>query len=92
MLQSAVRSVDVVARYGGEEFVIVLPETALAGAIAFAERIRELIEERDFQHAQGNALRLTASIGVACYPLPGLETVEDLLAKADRRCTAPGRT
>ncbi|MBK6486681.1 MAG: diguanylate cyclase [Gemmatimonadetes bacterium] len=94
LLQSAVRSVDVVARYGGKEFVLVLPETALAGAIAFAERIRELIEERDFQHAQGNALRLTASIGVACYPLPGLETVEDLLAKADQalyRAKAEGR-
>jgi len=94
MLTSAVRSVDVVARYGGEEFVIALPETALPGATAFAERVRELIEERDFQHAGGSALRLTASVGVACYPFPGLETVEDLLAKADQalyRAKAEGR-
>lgn len=94
LLQSAVRSVDVVARYGGEEFVIALPETSLAGATAFAERIRELIEERGFSHTGDRELHLTASVGVACYPSPGLETVEDLLSKADQalyRAKAEGR-
>jgi two-component system cell cycle response regulator len=94
LLQSAVRSVDVVARYGGEEFVIALPETGLAGATAFAERIRELVEAHTFAHAGGSDLRLTASIGVASFPSPGLETVEDLLAKADQalyRAKAEGR-
>ncbi len=94
LLQRAVRSVDVVARYGGEEFVIVLPETGLTGATTFADRIRELVEEHTFAHAGGSDLRLTASIGVASYPSPGLETVEDLLAKADQalyRAKAEGR-
>jgi len=94
LLQRAVRSVDVVARYGGEEFVIALPETGLAGATAFAERIRELVEEHTFAHAGGSDLRLTTSVGVASYPSPGLETVEDLLAKADQalyRAKAEGR-
>lgn len=94
LLQSAVRSVDVVARYGGEEFVIALPETGLMGATVFAERIRELIEEHRFSHAGGSELHLTASVGVACYPSPGLETVEDLLATADQalyRAKAEGR-
>ena len=44
-LAKEARSVDLVARYGGEEFVVVLPETALAGAMTFAERIRVHIEE-----------------------------------------------
>jgi two-component system, cell cycle response regulator len=94
LLQRAVRSVDVVARYGGEEFVIALPETGLMGATVFAERIRELIEEHRFSHAGGSELHLTASVGVACYPSPGLETVEDLLATADQalyRAKAEGR-
>jgi two-component system, cell cycle response regulator len=94
LLQSAVRSVDVVARYGGEEFVIALPETGLAGATAFAERIRELVEEHTFAHAGGSDLRLTASVGVASFPSPGIESVEDLLAKADQalyRAKADGR-
>ena len=94
LLQSAVRTVDVVARYGGEEFVIALPETGVVGATIFAERVRELIEEHEFSHAGGKALHLTASVGVATYPSPGLETVEDLLGKADQglyRAKAEGR-
>jgi two-component system, cell cycle response regulator len=94
LLQSAVRSVDVVARYGGEEFVIALPETGLPGATVFAERVREIIEEYRFSHAGGSELHLTASVGVASYPSPGLDTVEDLLAKADQalyRAKAEGR-
>lgn len=95
LLQRAVRSVDVVARYGGEEFVIVLPETGAVGAASFAERIRELVEAHPFvQSADGAALRITASIGVATFPSPGLQTVEDLLARADQalyRAKAEGR-
>ena len=95
LLQRAVRSVDVVARYGGEEFVIVLPETGAVGAASFAERIRELVEAHPFvQSPEGGSLRITTSIGVATFPSPGLQTVEDLLAKADQalyRAKAEGR-
>jgi two-component system cell cycle response regulator len=95
LLQRAVRSVDVVARYGGEEFVIVLPETGAVGAASFAERIRELVEAHPFvQSPEGVALNITTSIGVATFPSPGLQTVEDLLARADQalyRAKAEGR-
>ena len=94
LLQRAVRSVDVVARYGGEEFVIVLPETGTGGATTFAERIREVIEQHPFLYGSGGELRLTVSVGVAVFPAPGLETVEDFLARADQalyRAKAEGR-
>jgi len=94
LLQGAVRSVDVVARYGGEEFVIALPETGEAGATTFAERVREMIEAHPFTYNGDSELQLTASIGVASYPSPGMETVEDLLARADQalyRAKAEGR-
>ncbi len=95
LLQRAVRAVDVVARYGGEEFVIVLPETGAVGAASFAERIRELVEAKTFvQTADGTGLRITASIGVSTFPSPGVQTVEDLLARADQalyRAKAEGR-
>jgi two-component system cell cycle response regulator len=98
LLQHAVRSVDVVARYGGEEFVIVLPETAEGGAVAFAERIRERIEQQPFAviGAEGSSggLRLTASIGVATFPSVRVDTAEDLFAQADAalyRAKADGR-
>lgn len=93
-LQGAVRSVDVVARYGGEEFVVVLPETGAAGASAFAERLREGVESHAFSRGGGQTLQLTASIGVATFPSPGIESVDDLLAAADQalyRAKAEGR-
>jgi two-component system cell cycle response regulator len=96
LLQHAVRSVDVVARYGGEEFVIVLPETAEVGAVAFAERIRERIEAHDFPvaGAPGPGMHLTGSIGVATFPSPRVDSAEDLFMQADAalyRAKAEGR-
>jgi len=83
LLQRAVRTVDLVARYGGEEFVIVLPETGKQGAIAFAERIRDRLASHRFTIAGSQEIRVTASFGVATYPSPGLDSVEDLFRAAD---------
>ena len=94
LLQNAVRSVDVVARYGGEEFVIVLPETSEEGGVVFADRIRERVEAEVFGQAEKVKLKLTASIGVANFPSPRVESVEDLFARADAalyRAKADGR-
>ncbi|MDA1080275.1 MAG: diguanylate cyclase [Gemmatimonadetes bacterium] len=82
LLQESVRSVDFVARYGGEEFVVVLPETEAPGAVKFAERMRERIAATAFVSDRGS-VRITASIGVASYPLGDVHTVDDLFARAD---------
>ncbi|HEX7123190.1 MAG TPA: GGDEF domain-containing protein, partial [Gemmatimonadaceae bacterium] len=87
-------AVDLVARYGGEEFVVVLPETGPSGAAAFAERLRELFEAHAFAEQRGSPVRLTTSIGVATFPGPGVESVEDLFAAADQalyRAKSEGR-
>lgn len=83
LLQRAGRSVDTVARYGGEEFIVVLPETGMQGAVAFAERLRERLATQGFPIAGGHEVHITASIGVATYPAPQIESVEDLLRAAD---------
>jgi two-component system cell cycle response regulator len=83
ILQAGVRSVDLVARYGGEEFVVVLPETAEAGAVAFAERLRERVAANHFVSGERLELRMTLSIGVACFPAPRVDSGDDLLARAD---------
>ena len=94
ILATTARSVDLVARYGGEEFVVVLPETASEGAVAFAERIRERIEGHVFGSGERTQVRLTTSIGVATFPSARVESVEDLFARADAalyRAKAEGR-
>ena len=42
-LRSGVRASDFAGRWGGEEFVLLLPDTDAAGAVALAEKLRELI-------------------------------------------------
>lgn len=79
-LESNSRSHDVVARYGGEEFSVILPETPSAGATAFAEKIRQAIEELRF--GADNSQLLTVSVGVASLSSL-VRTPESLVALAD---------
>lgn len=75
------REVDLPGRIGGEEFAILLPQTSLAGAAALAERIRTAFANERLTSERGEALRATASFGVAVYPLAG--SASALLADAD---------
>lgn len=62
ILRESARGRDVVARYGGEEFAVLLPQTDLAHALLFAERVRETVAA----HAElPHGVRVTASFGVA---------------------------
>jgi diguanylate cyclase (GGDEF)-like protein len=66
VLRDASREVDIPARYGGEEMAVILPHTNLAGAYAIAERLRRAIQTLSIPTGDGhNALRITASFGVA---------------------------
>ena len=72
---------DHCGRLGGEEFAILMPETDVAGAKAFAERLCAAIRELRFE-AAGQAFGVSASIGVAA--LTGADDgVAALLARAD---------
>jgi two-component system, cell cycle response regulator len=74
---------DWVARYGGEEFVIVLPETAAAGALQVAEKLRIATQAQHFMTRAG-VVRATTSLGIAaCQGIHGPATPDDLLALAD---------
>lgn len=82
VLKRHTRVEDVACRYGGEEFLVVLPACPVDDAYSKAEAIREAIAQLHV-FARGIALpRITASLGVACYPEDG-ERMEDLIAEAD---------
>lgn len=70
VLKRIKRDTDIVGRFGGEEFVIVCEHTDEAGARNLAERIRRELEGTTFQTELG-PLSVTASIGVATFPVAG---------------------
>jgi two-component system cell cycle response regulator len=82
LLREEVRSVDIAGRYGGEEFVVGLPNTAEDGGLVFAERLRQRVADHPFAIGQ-ETLRVTVSIGVAAFPGEGLQSLVDLLSRAD---------
>jgi len=93
LIKKHLRSYDVAARYGGEEFVAVLPETPLDEAMAVAERIRVAIQQLSFPNKL-MTLKITISLGVATFPMPGLDSIDDIIRVADEalyRAKAEGR-
>jgi two-component system cell cycle response regulator len=85
LMSSSRKDIDWTVRYGGEEFLIVLPETGLMAAIAFAENMRAAIAAHPFE-AVGAALRVTASFGVTGFESVGAQQeggVDRLIACAD---------
>ncbi|MBW4051173.1 MAG: diguanylate cyclase [Proteobacteria bacterium] len=82
VLKRHTRAEDVACRYGGEEFLVVLTDCAVDDAYSKGEAIREAIAQLHV-FSRGIALpRITASLGIACYPQDG-ERTEDLIAGAD---------
>ncbi len=73
------REIDFAARYGGEEFTVILPETDLSGAVLVAERLRKRIAETKL----GTIGQITASVGVANYPM-NATSKEELIRVADK--------
>ena len=82
VILSSIRDTDAVARYGGDEFVIVLPDTEIELAGTVAERIRERIARHYFNAGRNLKLTLTASFGVAAFPLHA-SSPQQLIALAD---------
>lgn len=64
IIREQVRTIDIVARYGGEEFTVILLQSAETRAMEIAERIRNRIERQPYLKDDGEAINLTASIGV----------------------------
>ena len=76
------RLIDFAFRYGGDEFVVLLPQTSKDNALVVAKRLHKLIREATWLKGEGLNVHITASIGVAAYPVDS-KTKVDLLHLAD---------
>ncbi|MBI5344008.1 MAG: GGDEF domain-containing protein, partial [Deltaproteobacteria bacterium] len=83
ILLQCVREVDTVVRYGGDEYVVVLIDADYNTGFTVADRIRATIETHSFLTNEGHDLRITASLGVATYPVHTRDKHE-LLKMADK--------
>ena len=94
LLQGMTRQgVDAVVRYGGEEFLLILPVTALPGASALAERLREAFAASSFT-VDGEPVPTSASFGVATFDFSSRDlrvTLPDLIVAADKQLYAAKR-
>ncbi|MDD5352338.1 MAG: sensor domain-containing diguanylate cyclase [Candidatus Omnitrophica bacterium] len=78
------RKFDYLCRYGGEEFALILPNTNLKDAMAIAERIRVVINNRHFDSGAGHPPQnIACSLGVATFPLHARNKAE-LIKAADK--------
>jgi diguanylate cyclase (GGDEF)-like protein len=64
-IKAELRMSDALGRFGGEEFVVLLIDADLESASMVAQRIRDSVADQVFLLADGQALPVTVSIGVA---------------------------
>jgi two-component system, cell cycle response regulator len=89
-IKPRIRREDLFARYGGEEFACVLPSTALAGGVVFAEHLRTLVAERPTVF-ENTPISFTISLGVATVHNEGKIDAEALIKRADENLYAAKR-
>ena len=82
-LPGVLREYDSAGRFGGEEFVLLLPHTRAVDAFRIADRVRDHISGLSLHTPDGQAVRVTVSVGVAALDAGSGRELGDLLAAAD---------
>ena len=82
LLSSRLRGEDIACRYGGEEFTVILPESDSSDALRRAEELRLALSQMSVPLSGKTLPPITASLGVASYPVDGVAGLT-LLRKAD---------
>lgn len=88
ILKSCLRGSDHVVRYGGDEFLLILPETAEAGAVTVRERILQRVAEWDFAD---HISEVQISLSLGLYHHISAQSAEQDLAEVDARLYAEKR-
>ncbi len=73
-LSDAVREDDLLVRWGGEEFLVCVnrssQDTQADAVSALSQRVLDAVSATPVALPGGGALRVTVSVGYACFPLP----------------------
>lgn len=80
-IQFLIREEDTIGRWAGEEFLCILPNTNPEIATLVAERLKRSITEQCFKINELEIF-LTASVGIASYPIDGTKA-DELFCIAD---------
>ena len=76
------RSCDVLGRLGGEEFGVLLPDTSLKDAFAWAQKLVESLRPVEVETDKGS-IKITMSIGLRCLVFPSTATLSEAMQQAD---------
>ncbi len=82
-LRNAIRGGDMLVRYGGAEFLVLLPKAGVERASEVGERIRERACDGPIDAGNDILVAITVSVGVAELRTTPLETMNELIARAD---------
>ena len=84
VLKRRIRRDDLLARLGGDEFAILVPSADRAAASVVGAAVLGALREH-VQPIEGRPVRVTASIGIACYDAgAAVDDAGEVLAAADR--------
>jgi diguanylate cyclase (GGDEF)-like protein len=78
IMKGAIRGTDEAFRYGGDEFAILLTKTNIKDAYEVAERVRSRVAEE----IKVGDTSVTASFGLASWPVDGVR-INEVIAAAD---------
>lgn len=82
LLKKSIRRYDVACRYGGEELAVIMPNTGLADARIFCERLRQKIENTTVRYGT-KKIQFTVSIGLAQFLPESDKSILHLIKRAD---------
>jgi diguanylate cyclase (GGDEF)-like protein len=82
VLRDTCREHDRSARYGGDEFAVILRGVTPDEAGGIRERLSQTVRACPYVIATGEAIPLSLSVGIACYPRDG-RSCHELIAVAD---------
>ncbi|MEE4011087.1 diguanylate cyclase [Roseibium sp. FZY0029] len=85
-VKSTLPSGSLLGRMGGEEFAVLIPDCRQVDAVAEAENIRQSVGTKPLPAGDGKEVQVTASLGVVAVEHGDPDSLDTLLAEADRLC------